>query len=102
TSNTKGAKKKIVDSSEDEVSKSGTILSNKHSKKATSEEQSNNTARVPFEPLTLNDTTPTNNITWPYRQNQDLAYNYASTSLSNNPRPFQTINPALTYNSEHI
>ncbi|CAG8800697.1 6193_t:CDS:2, partial [Cetraspora pellucida] len=62
----------------------------------------NNSACAPLEQLNLNNTAPTNNLTWLHHQNQDLAYNYISKSLSNYPRPLHDINLALIYNSEYV
>ncbi|RIB28133.1 hypothetical protein C2G38_2028764 [Gigaspora rosea] len=62
----------------------------------------NNFARAPLEQLELNNTTPTNNLIWPYRQNQDLVNNCTSKSLTNYQRPLRNIDPTLIYNSDHV
>ncbi|CAG8511174.1 21886_t:CDS:2, partial [Gigaspora rosea] len=62
----------------------------------------NNFACASLEQLELNNTIPTNNLIWPYRQNQDLANNCISKSLTNYQRPLRNIDPTLIYNSDHV
>ncbi|RIB22569.1 hypothetical protein C2G38_2173642 [Gigaspora rosea] len=81
---------------EDEASKPR-AASNKHTKK-----EYNNFACASLEQLELNNTIPTNNLIWPYRQNQDLANNCISKSLTNYQRPLRNIDPTLIYNSDHV